>query len=151
MMLGDGGFFLIFKLIKTIRNLVKEPSLAVVPYVANYDENRRREFFLKDLILIWIGLLGYGILAFISINVVPIFFPQVNCHHLLVAYIIAPLLAFCNIYGYGLTDVSLASNYGKVTILIFSSWIGFYNSGVIAGLASYGAMMIACRTIRHLI
>jgi peptidoglycan biosynthesis protein MviN/MurJ (putative lipid II flippase) len=85
MMLGDDAFLLVFMLIKTIRSLVKEPSLAVVPYVANYDENRRREFFLKDLILIWIGLLGYGILAFISINVVPIFFPQVNCHHLLVA------------------------------------------------------------------
>lgn len=141
MMLGDGAFLLIFMLIKTLRSLVKEPSLVMVPYVANYDENRRREFFLKDQIPIWIGLLGYGILAFISINVLPLIFPQLNCHHLLVAYILGPLLAFCNVYGCGLTDLSLASNYGKVAILIFSSWIGFHNGGVIAGLASCGAMM----------
>ena len=96
---------------------------------------------MKDQIPIWICLLGFDILAFISINVVPLIFPQMNCHHLLVAYIIAPLLAFCNVYGYGLTDVSLASNYGKVAILIFGSWIGFHNGGVITGPASCGAMM----------
>jgi hypothetical protein len=98
-------------------SLIKEPSLAMVPYVANYDENQRREFFLKDEIPIWIGLLGYGIFTFISINVLPLIFREVNFHHLLVAYIIALLLAFCNVYSCRLTNVSLASNYGKVVVL----------------------------------
>lgn len=40
-----------------------------------------------------------------------------------------------------LSDWSLASNYGKVAILIFSCWIGLENGGVIAGLASCGVMM----------
>ncbi|KAJ8548890.1 hypothetical protein K7X08_029871 [Anisodus acutangulus] len=77
----------------------------------------------------------------ISIIVVPIIFHSLKWYHVLVAYLIAPILAFCNSYGAGLTDWSLASNYGKIAILTFSYWVGLENGGVIAGLASCGLMM----------
>uniref|UniRef100_A0A1S3YQG1 Probable metal-nicotianamine transporter YSL7 n=1 Tax=Nicotiana tabacum TaxID=4097 RepID=A0A1S3YQG1_TOBAC len=80
-------------------------------------------------------------IAVISIIVVPIIFHSLKWYHILVAYVIAPVLAFCNSYGSGLTDWSLASNYGKIAILTFSYWVGLQNGGVIAGLASCGLVM----------
>lgn len=67
----------------------------------------------------------------------------------LVAYAIAPVLAFCNAYGCGLTDWSLASNYGKFAIIIFSAWVG-HDGGIIAGLASCGVMMSIVSTASDL-
>jgi OPT family oligopeptide transporter len=59
----------------------------------------------------------------------------------LVAYIFAPILAFCNAYGSGLTDWSLASSYGKVGIFVFGAWAGASHGGVLVGLAACGVMM----------
>jgi OPT family oligopeptide transporter len=56
-------------------------------------------------------------------------------------YIIAPVLAFCNAYGCGLTDWSLASTYGKLAIFTIGAWAGASNGGVLAGLAACGVMM----------
>lgn len=56
-------------------------------------------------------------------------------------YIFAPVLAFCNAYGCGLTDWSLASTYGKLAIFIFGAWVGAAHGGVLAGLAACGVMM----------
>ncbi|KAK7300914.1 hypothetical protein RJT34_11766 [Clitoria ternatea] len=53
-----------------------------------------------------------------------------------VAYLFAPILAFCNADGCGLTDWSLASNYGKVAIIIFSSWVGLACCGVMMSVVS---------------
>ncbi|KAG1361191.1 putative metal-nicotianamine transporter YSL14 [Cocos nucifera] len=36
--------------------------------------------------------------------VVPVIFPQLKFHHIIVAYLIAPILPFCNSYGTDLTD-----------------------------------------------
>ncbi|KAK6789833.1 hypothetical protein RDI58_013633 [Solanum bulbocastanum] len=84
---------------------------------------------------------GYAGIAVVSIIVVPMIFHSLKWYHVLVAYLIAPILAFCNSYAAGLTDWSLASNYGKIAILTFSYWVGLENGGVIAGLASCGLMM----------
>ncbi|KAF4394737.1 hypothetical protein F8388_015643 [Cannabis sativa] len=116
----------------------------------NYDEQRRNEYFLRDEIPTWQAFLGYDILAFISILAVPLIFPQLKWYHVLMAYIIAPLLAFCNAYACGLTDWSLASNYGKLAIIVFSAWIGLENGGVVAGLASCGVMMSIVSTASDL-
>ncbi|KAH0716721.1 hypothetical protein KY290_012989 [Solanum tuberosum] len=94
-----------------------------------------------DQIPNWAAVGGYAGIALISIIVVPITFHSLKWYHILVAYLIAPILAFCNSYGAGLTDWSLASNYGKIAILTFSYWVGLENGGVIAGLASCGLMM----------
>uniref|UniRef100_A0A7N2RB89 Metal-nicotianamine transporter YSL7 n=1 Tax=Quercus lobata TaxID=97700 RepID=A0A7N2RB89_QUELO len=58
-----------------------------------------------------------------------------------VIYIFAPTLAFCNAYGCGLTDWSLASTYGKLAIFIIGAWAGAAHGGVLAGLAACGVMM----------
>jgi OPT family oligopeptide transporter len=166
MMLGDGLFHVVYMLIKTGSSLAKhksetkDSSSSVIPEIGeksssdneivNSDEQRRTELFLKDQIPNWVAFLGYVILATISIIVVPIIFPQLKWYHILVAYVIAPVLAFCNAYGCGLTDWSLASNYGKIAIIIFSSWVGLDHGGVVAGLASCGLMMSIVSTASDL-
>ncbi|XWS39566.1 hypothetical protein CRYUN_Cryun18bG0066200 [Craigia yunnanensis] len=162
MMLGDGLYHVLFMLIKTIhsliaKNSIKKDSSVVTPDIAdhdaqieNYDENRRIEFFLKDQIPNKVAISGYILLAIISIIAVPFIFHQLKWYHILVAYAIAPVLAFCNAYGCGLTDWSLASNYGKLAIIIFSSWVGLEHGGVIAGLASCGVMMSIVATASDL-
>ncbi|KAM6571181.1 hypothetical protein CsatA_015261 [Cannabis sativa] len=168
MMLGDGIFHICYMLYKTINSLTKQYQHSkkkededhhhhqqvdgeitnLSP--ENYDEQRRNEYFLRDEIPTWQAFLGYDILAFISILAVPLIFPQLKWYHVLMAYIIAPLLAFCNAYACGLTDWSLASNYGKLAIIVFSAWIGLENGGVVAGLASCGVMMSIVSTASDL-
>ncbi|KAL3731765.1 hypothetical protein ACJRO7_028613 [Eucalyptus globulus] len=149
MMLGDGLFHVVFMLIKTTSSLIansKQESSTIAPYESDssspdFNEDQRTLYFLKDQIPNWVAYGGYIGLAVISIIVIPFIFPQLKFYHLMVAYAIAPLLAFCNAYGCGLTDWSLASNYGKFAIIIFSAWVGLEHGGVIAGLASCGVMM----------
>lgn len=163
MILGDGVYHCVYMLVQTGYSLVlqytnkKQSSSAVKdesnsdPQVNdNNDDKIRTEYFLKDQIPMWVACSGYVILAIISIIVVSRIFPQLKWYHVLVAYLIAPVLAFCNAYGCGLTDWSLASNYGKIAILIFSGWVGLDNGGVIAGLASCGVMMSIVSTASDL-
>ncbi|KAM0887302.1 hypothetical protein ACQ4PT_029117 [Festuca glaucescens] len=79
-------------------------------------------------------------LAAISSATVPMVFPQLKWHLVLSACVVAPLLAFCNSYGTGLTGWNLASTYGKIGLFVFASSVG-HNGGVIAGLAACGVMM----------
>ncbi|KAI4356960.1 hypothetical protein L6164_000937 [Bauhinia variegata] len=165
MILGDGLYHVVYMLIHTGISLVKQysknkdsssvnPSNAVEnsdnSQIVDYDEQRRTEYFLKDQIPTWVAAAGYVVLAIISIISVSHIFPQLKWYHIMVAYVIAPLLAFCNSYGCGLTDWSLASSYGKIAILIFSGWVGLGNGGVIAGLASCGVMMSIVSTASDL-
>ncbi|RVW85532.1 putative metal-nicotianamine transporter YSL7 [Vitis vinifera] len=43
-------------------------------------------------------------------------------------YIVAPVMAFCNAYGRGLTDWSLASTYGKFAIFTIGAWAGGFQN-----------------------
>ncbi|KAG6775544.1 hypothetical protein NC652_013457 [Populus alba x Populus x berolinensis] len=159
-MLGDGLFHVIFMLSKTTISLIiniKKKDSEVSGFgddenskLAKYDEKRRTEFFLKDQIPNWVAGGGYILLAIVSIIAVPHIFPQLKWYQILVAYVIAPVLAFCNAYGCGLTDWSLASNYGKFAIIIFSAWVGLPDGGIIAGLASCGVMMSIVSTASDL-
>jgi uncharacterized oligopeptide transporter (OPT) family protein len=67
-----------------------------------------------------------------------------------VAYLFAPILAFCNAYGCGLTDWSLASTYGKLAIFTIGAWAGKGDGGVLAGLAACGVMMSIVSTAADL-
>ncbi|CAN1172812.1 Probable metal-nicotianamine transporter YSL7 [Linum perenne] len=156
-MLGDGLFQVLFLLIKTmyiayvkIRDSKKDTYISSDSEPTSYDDKRRTEYFLRDQIPNWVAITGYVVLAAISIFTVPLIFPPLHYYHIIVAYLIAPILAFCNAYGCGLTDWSLASNYGKFAIIIFSSWIGLNNGGVLAGLASCGVMMSIVSTAADL-
>ncbi|KAH0990782.1 hypothetical protein GBA52_002265 [Prunus armeniaca] len=169
MMLGDGLFHVVYMLCLTTKSLATHKSEKKLDSYsspstnpdgleagssevvsANYDEERRMEYFLKDQIPNWVALVGYVALAAISIIAVPFIFPQLKWYHVLVAYLIAPVLAFCNAYGCGLSDWSLASNYGKFAIIIFSAWVGLDRGGVIAGLAACGVMMSIVSTASDL-
>lgn len=156
-MLGDGLFHVVYMSIVTGRScfrrtMKKEPLNETIhgDQIASFDEQRRAEYFLKDQIPNYVAIGGYVVLAIISICVIPQIFHQVKWYQVLVAYLIAPILAFCNAYGCGLTDWSLASNYGKIAILLFSVWAGIDNGGVVVGLALCGVMMSIVSTASDL-
>ncbi|KAJ9166337.1 hypothetical protein P3X46_021109 [Hevea brasiliensis] len=79
---------------------------------ASFDDQRRTQLFLKDQIPTWFAIT------------------------VIVIYLFAPTLAFCNAYGCGLTDWSLASTYGKLAIFTIGAWAGASHGGVLAGLAA---------------
>ena len=154
MILGDGLYNFAKVLGKTTTGLVKqlknkEPS-TILPLAdkaspeaeaASFDDQRRTQLFLKDQIPSWLALGGYVSIAAISTAILPQIFHQLKWYHVLVIYIFAPVLAFCNAYGCGLTDWSLASNYGKLAIFTIGAWAGKDQGGVLAGLAACGVMM----------
>ncbi|KAF5206596.1 Metal-nicotianamine transporter ysl3 [Thalictrum thalictroides] len=147
MILGDGLYNFLKVLNLTIRGLIKEfqdhsSELPVArDQILSYDDQRRTHLFLKDQIPTWIALCGYVGIAIISMVTVPQIFPQLKWYYILVIYIFAPVLAFCNAYGCGLTDLSLASTYGILAIFTIGAWAGAEQGGVIAGLAACGVMM----------
>ncbi|KAL6349262.1 hypothetical protein AAG906_033918 [Vitis piasezkii] len=101
------------------------------------DDLKQDEVFIRENIPLWIGVTGYIVFAIISVTVLPIMFPQLRWYFVLVAYIMAPSLAFCNAYGTGLTDINMAYNYGKVALFMLAALSGKEN-GVVAALAGCG-------------
>lgn len=95
----------------------------------------------------WIGVVGYVFFSIISTIAVPMIFPQLKWYYVVVSYILAPSLAFCNAYGAGLTDMNMAYNYGKVALFVLAALSGKEN-GVVAALAGCGliksVVSVAC-------
>ncbi|KAL2552606.1 putative metal-nicotianamine transporter YSL6 [Forsythia ovata] len=159
LILGDG----IYNLIKIIAITIKEicrnstdQNIPVIKEVADsysskllVEQRKRDEVFLKDRIPFWFAASGYVALAAISTATMPMIFPPLKWYLVLCSYIIAPALAFCNSYGTGLTDWSLASTYGKIGLFIIASLVGS-NGGVLAGLAACGVMMSIVSTAADL-
>ncbi|KAK6127533.1 hypothetical protein DH2020_038736 [Rehmannia glutinosa] len=107
----------------------------------SYDDQRRTQLFLKDQIPTWVAVVGYVTIAIISAATLPHIFRPLKWYYIVIIYIFAPMLAFCNAYGCGLTDWSLASTYGKLAIFVIGAWAGANHGGVLAGLAACGVMM----------
>ncbi|XP_020201803.1 probable metal-nicotianamine transporter YSL6 [Cajanus cajan] len=160
LILGDGIYNLVKIILITVREMwrasSKQNSLPVVTEVQEdessqlqSEEKRREEVFLKDRIPTWFAASGYVGLAAISIATIPIIFPPLKWYLVLCCYILAPALAFCNSYGTGLTDWSLASTYGKIGLFIIAASVG-QNGGVIAGMASSAVMMSIVATAADL-
>ncbi|KAK7291306.1 hypothetical protein RIF29_06327 [Crotalaria pallida] len=154
MILGDGLYNFCKVLTHTFlglhnqfRNRQRENVLPVAgqetpsPPQVSFDDQRRTQLFLKDQIPAWVAVGGYVAIAAISIATLPHIFHQLKWYYILVIYLIAPTLAFCNAYGCGLTDWSLASTYGKLAIFTIGAWAGSSHGGVLAGLAACGVMM----------
>ncbi|KAF8015209.1 hypothetical protein BT93_H0879 [Corymbia citriodora subsp. variegata] len=116
----------------------------------SFDDQRRRSVFLKDQIPTSFAIGGYIMIAIISIISLPHIFHQLKWYHILVMYLAAPTLAFCNAYGCGLTDWSLASTYGKLAIFVIGAWAGMAHGGVLAGLAACGVIMNIASTASDL-
>ncbi|KAH9696072.1 putative metal-nicotianamine transporter YSL6 [Citrus sinensis] len=113
------------------------------------DQKKRENVFLKDGIPTWFAASGYVGLAAISTATIPTIFPPLKWYLVLLLYLIAPALAFCNSYGAGLTDCSLSLTYAKIGLFIIASLVGT-NGGVIAGLAACGVMMSIVSTAADL-
>ncbi|XP_077247094.1 putative metal-nicotianamine transporter YSL7 [Tasmannia lanceolata] len=160
--LGDGLYNFCLVIFRTVFALVRQrrnkdniinptnghtsPSAAPI----SYDDQRRTELFLKDQIPWPIAIGGYIAFAAISTIALPHIFPPLKWYYILVPYIFAPVLAFCNAYGCGLTDWSLASTYGKLAIFTIGAWAGASHGGVLAGLAACGVMMSIVTTAADL-
>ncbi|XP_010940334.1 probable metal-nicotianamine transporter YSL12 [Elaeis guineensis] len=129
---------------------ISDDSSPITTSGISFDDRRRTELFLRDQIQKPIAFGGYVVVAAVSIATLPHIFPQLKWYYVLVAYIFAPVLAFCNAYGCGLTDWSLASTYGKLAIFTIGAWAGASNGGVLAGLAACGVMMSIVSTASDL-
>lgn len=101
------------------------------------DDLQRNELFNRETIPVWLAYSGYAIFALASAVAIPIMFREVKWYYVVIAYMLAPALGFCNAYGAGLTDMNMAYNYGKVSLFILAAWAG-KDSGVVAGLVSCG-------------
>ncbi|GFQ08046.1 probable metal-nicotianamine transporter ysl5 [Phtheirospermum japonicum] len=154
MILGDGLYNFLKVLSQTVASLFvklrKRNSIMQIPATQNstppsesqnFDDQRRTQLFLKDQIPTWLGIGGYVVIAAISTATLPHIFDQLKWYYIFVIYAFAPLFAFCNAYGCGLTDWSLASTYGKLCIFTIAAWAGASNGGIIAGLSACGVMM----------
>ncbi|KAF7801744.1 putative metal-nicotianamine transporter YSL6 [Senna tora] len=160
LILGDGIYNLIKIIMITVREMCRttsnQTSLPVVTEILadessqlQLEQKKRDEIFLKDRIPFWFAASGYVGLAAISITTIPIIFPPLKWYLVLCSYILAPALAFCNSYGTGLTDWSLASTYGKIGLFVMASVVG-PKGGVIAGIASCAVMMSIVATAADL-
>lgn len=152
MILGDGLYNFFKVLSRTIAGLFvklhEQRSNMQIPVTENttdksqsFDNLRRTELFLKDQLPTWFAIGGYVVTAAISTMTLPHIFNQLEWYHIIVMYIFAPVLAFCNAFGCGLTDWSLASTYGKLAIFTIGAWAGASHGGTLAGLAACGVMM----------
>ncbi|XP_074281606.1 metal-nicotianamine transporter YSL3-like isoform X1 [Silene latifolia] len=142
LLLGDGLYNFVKILLFTAKSMInrlKDKGRDTYPETQNrsIDELQRNELFMRERIPIWIALLGYSLFAVVSIIIVPMMFPELKWYYVVVAYILAPSLSFCNAYGAGLTDMNMAYNYGKVALFVLSALAG-KDSGVVAGLVGCG-------------
>ncbi|XP_047330276.1 probable metal-nicotianamine transporter YSL6 [Impatiens glandulifera] len=160
LILGDGLYNLIKIISLTIWEMCKKSSKQDLPTTKEEDlgeensellllQKKRDEVFLKDKIPSWIAASGYICLAAISMAIIPSIFPPLKWYLVLCSYLFAPALAFCNSYGTGLTDWSLASTYGKIGLFTIAATVGT-EGGVIAGLAACGVMMSIVATAADL-
>lgn len=154
MILGDGLYNFFKVLSRTIAGLITKiydrnanmnmplsVRIATVSRTPSFDDQRRAQVFLKDQIPTYFAVGGYVAVAAVSAVTLPHIFHQLEWYYIVVIYVFAPVLAFCNAFGCGLTDWSLASTYGKLAIFTIGAWAGASHGGVLAGLAACGVMM----------
>ncbi|KAK1436110.1 hypothetical protein QVD17_01885 [Tagetes erecta] len=145
LLLGDGLYnfikILYFTYASIYGKLKKENlNLAVDSKKEVTEEERiQNEVFIKERIPMWFGMIGYILFTIINTFAIPLIFPEVKWYAVIIAYIIAPSLAFCNAYGVGLTDWDMAYNYGKVGLFLMAALSG-KQQGVIAGLVGCGVL-----------
>nr|XP_016489802.1 PREDICTED: metal-nicotianamine transporter YSL2-like isoform X1 [Nicotiana tabacum]XP_016489803.1 PREDICTED: metal-nicotianamine transporter YSL2-like isoform X1 [Nicotiana tabacum]XP_016489804.1 PREDICTED: metal-nicotianamine transporter YSL2-like isoform X1 [Nicotiana tabacum] len=144
LILGDGLYNFVRTLFFTGRSIYvslktrrPESSAAADNKNQPLDELQRNEIFIRESIPLWLACIGYMVFSLISIIVIPLMFPALKWYYVLVAYILAPALSFCNAYGAGLTDLNMAYNYGKVALFVLAALSGKEN-GVVAGLIGCG-------------
>uniref|UniRef100_A0A803L5A9 Uncharacterized protein n=1 Tax=Chenopodium quinoa TaxID=63459 RepID=A0A803L5A9_CHEQI len=108
---------------------------------------------LLESIPMWVAGSGYLFFSTITVIALPMLFPEIKWYYVIVAYILAPALAFCNAYGAGLTDMNMAYNYGKVALFVLASLAG-KKYGVVAGLVGAGVIksmgLVSCTLMQDI-
>ncbi|KAI7740706.1 hypothetical protein M8C21_023517 [Ambrosia artemisiifolia] len=141
LILGDGLYNFLKITFFTARNLYStsrnNPKTSPDDHNQPQDSLQRNEVFLRESIPFWVAAVGYIAFSIVSIIIIPVMFPELKWYYVLVAYVIAPSLGFCNAYGAGLTDMNMAYNYGKVALFVLAAMSGKDN-GVVAGLVGCG-------------
>lgn len=143
LILGDGLYNFVKVLYFTATNILANMKKKTLNTISDdqkqlpLDDLRRNELFARETIPIWLACTGYILFSIISIIVIPLMFPQVKWYFVVVAYLFAPSLGFCNAYGAGLTDMNMAYNYGKVALFVLAAMAG-KSDGVVAGLVGCG-------------
>ncbi|GJN02191.1 hypothetical protein PR202_ga19515 [Eleusine coracana subsp. coracana] len=145
LLMGDGLYNfvkVIFISIKNVRERSSNRRTRSLNRVADadsmaLDDMQRDEVFNRDNIPTWVAYTGYALLSVIAVITIPLMFREVRWYYVIVAYVLAPALGFCNAYGTGLTDMNMGYNYGKIGLFVFAAWAGKDN-GVVAGLVGCG-------------
>ncbi|KAL3362519.1 hypothetical protein AABB24_015093 [Solanum stoloniferum] len=146
LLLGDGLYNFVKILYFTLssvherfkrKNLSPDISAAGVRQKKKSEDVKCDEAFVRERIPMWIGGVGYLALGTIAVIMIPLIFHEIRWYWVILAYLFAPSLAFCNAYGSGLTDINMAYNYGKVGLFMMAALAG-KEHGVIAGLAGCG-------------
>ncbi|KAL1532074.1 Metal-nicotianamine transporter ysl3 [Salvia divinorum] len=136
LILGDGLYNFVKTLFFTFRSMrtaMTEPDDKDQSAV----DVRRNEVFKRESIPLWVSCTGYIFFSVGSVVIIPIMFPQLKWYYIVVVYIFAPCLGFCNAYGTGLTDMNMSFNYGKVALFVLAA-LGGEENGVVAGLIGCG-------------
>ncbi|KAJ4711810.1 Metal-nicotianamine transporter like [Melia azedarach] len=144
LILGDGLYNFVKILCVTIINILgrlkkkkKNLNSADQEEKDSLEDQKQNEIFLREKIPMWVGVAGYLAFSVLSTIVIPIMFPQLKWYYIVIAYVVAPSLAFCNAYGAGLTDMNMAYNYGKFALFILAALSGKEN-GLVAGMVGCG-------------
>ncbi|PUZ54145.1 hypothetical protein GQ55_5G106500 [Panicum hallii var. hallii] len=152
MILGDGILQLIVISLRTIHTMRHHQVAAAETMrsfsdvdatprpVLSFDDRRRTQVFLREHIPSTFAIGGYVVLAALSSVAVPLIHRQVRFYHVAAAYAFAPLLAFCNAYGTGVAETNFSAQYNKLVILLFASWIGARNGGIVGSLVICGVV-----------
>lgn len=108
----------------------------------NYDDRKRLEVLVGNRIPLFVPVAGYIGCAIACSLAIPWIFHHVTFYHMAILFIILPIFTFCNTYGTGLTDWSVAQTYGRFVLFIMAAWIG-KPGAVIASLSVCGVSVAA--------
>uniref|UniRef100_A0A5B7AGU8 Metal-nicotianamine transporter YSL1 n=1 Tax=Davidia involucrata TaxID=16924 RepID=A0A5B7AGU8_DAVIN len=142
LILGDGLYNFVKIMCITLKSIYgrlkhKNLNSGVGSQNKAIEDLKQNEVFVRESIPLWVGGSGYIILTIVSVIAIPHIFPELKWYYVIVAYIFAPSLAFCNAYGAGLTDINMAYNYGKVALFVLAALAG-KEHGVVAAMAGCG-------------
>ena len=114
----------------SIKYMLTSPSL-------NYDDRKRLEVLVGNQIPLFVPVVGYIGCAIICSVAIPWIFHHVTFYHMALLFVILPILTFCNTYGTGLTDWSVAQTYARFLLFIIAALIA-KPGAIIASLAVCG-------------
>ncbi|XP_043726156.1 metal-nicotianamine transporter YSL2-like [Telopea speciosissima] len=141
LILGDGLYHFL-KIMYTIgRNIqvgFNKKKLDSEHENQGFDDLQKIELFMRESIPVWIACVGYIFFSIVSVIAIPMMFPQLKWYFVVVAYVIAPPLCFCNAYGTGLTDMNMSYNYGKIALFVIASIVGKDSGSAVAALIGCG-------------